>query len=168
MPYVKRWALAKLYVAKLYSNGSGEFAIIVGFMDFPPCRRYDHEGAREIDALEDSLRALYVCRTLLGTVPPCPPTVRGRVGALAVRAVRRALFWFIPQVDSYCAASIDLAHRHVAALERMAENIHDNDVEIKRTQEQLLQIVRSLEKYALADTAEAAETVHASRMGIGE
>ena len=34
-------------------------------------------------------------------MPPCPPTVRGRVGALLVRAVRRTLFWYSAQIEAF-------------------------------------------------------------------
>ncbi len=31
-------------------------------------------------------------------MPPCPETLRGRIGASLVRMVRRALFWYTPQI----------------------------------------------------------------------
>src|SRR6185369_3937108 len=33
----------------------------------------------------------------LGDMPPVPPTVRGRTGAVLVQAIRRALFWYTSQ-----------------------------------------------------------------------
>src|SRR5262249_55235259 len=34
----------------------------------------------------------------IGEPPPCPPTLRGRVGAFAVLGMRGALFWLIPSL----------------------------------------------------------------------
>jgi len=35
---------------------------------------------------------------LAGQLPPQPPTLRGFLGGLAVRLVRRALFWYTPRI----------------------------------------------------------------------
>jgi SAM-dependent methyltransferase/prefoldin subunit 5 len=37
----------------------------------------------------------------VGRMPPEPPTVRGRVGAVLVRLVRRALFWYTQQINEF-------------------------------------------------------------------
>ena len=37
----------------------------------------------------------------IGDMPPCPPTLRGRIGALFVRIVRRALFWYSGQIAAF-------------------------------------------------------------------
>src|SRR5262245_7749192 len=37
----------------------------------------------------------------LGDMPPAPPTMRGRLGAILVRVVRRALFWYTNQIRSF-------------------------------------------------------------------
>ena len=34
----------------------------------------------------------------VGDLPPAPPTVRGKAGSMAVRAVQRALFWYTPPI----------------------------------------------------------------------
>lgn len=70
--------------------------------------------------LEESLEQLYYCRSRIGSLPAQPPTLRGRFGMMAIKAVRRLLFWFIPQVDAFCAASIALAEHQVAALTKSA------------------------------------------------
>lgn len=36
----------------------------------------------------------------LGSIPPGPPTLRGRAGALAIRIIQRALFWLIPPLQA--------------------------------------------------------------------
>lgn len=34
----------------------------------------------------------------IGSMPPQPPGLRGRIGASLVRLVQRALFWYTPQI----------------------------------------------------------------------
>jgi hypothetical protein len=36
----------------------------------------------------------------IGEMPPQPPTLRGRMGALLVRLMQRALFWLIPSLQA--------------------------------------------------------------------
>src|ERR1035438_4483198 len=43
--------------------------------------------------------------SLVGQPPPEPPTLRGRVGAFFVQGVRRALFWYTPQIVKFHAAA---------------------------------------------------------------
>jgi hypothetical protein len=38
--------------------------------------------------------------TRIGEMPPQPPTLRGKVGALLVRLMQRALFWLIPSLQA--------------------------------------------------------------------
>lgn len=68
----------------------------------------------------DRLNTLYRCRAEFGAVPPHPPTLRGRVGRYVVLAMRRALFWLLPQLDRFHASSIELAEEQVHALEQLA------------------------------------------------
>jgi FkbM family methyltransferase len=72
------------------------------------------DGGRE--TIEESLRHLSLCRARIGSLPAQPRTLRGSAGMLLVRAVRRLLFWFIPQVDAFCAASIETAERQSSLL----------------------------------------------------
>jgi hypothetical protein len=70
--------------------------------------------------VRDRLNTLYRCRSEIGTPPPQPPTWRGRTGRHLVTAMRRALFWLLPQLDRFHASSIDLAEEEVRALEELA------------------------------------------------
>jgi hypothetical protein len=87
--------------------------------------------------LQESLGHLYFCRTLLGSLPPQPPTARGRVGAALVKAMRRMLFWFVPQVDAICAASIEMAERQIEALDALAGAITRTQSLVERTQHEI-------------------------------
>jgi len=53
--------------------------------------------ASRLNARVGTLRA-NVAR--IGEMPPQPPTVRGKIGALLVRLMQRALFWLIPSLQA--------------------------------------------------------------------
>lgn len=48
--------------------------------------------------LHAAARTLRAQASRLGELPPEPPTLRGKVGALAVRLMRRSMFWLIPSL----------------------------------------------------------------------
>ena len=74
----------------------------------------------EIRALEDKCRVLRSTQTLVGRLPPEPPTMRGRIGAFLVKAVRRSLFWYTPQIQAFHASVVDGFEQQVAALKTLA------------------------------------------------
>jgi len=74
----------------------------------------------EIRALEDKCRVLRSTQTLVGRLPPEPPTMRGRIGAFLVKAVRRSLFWYTPQIQAFHASVADGFEQQVAALKTLA------------------------------------------------
>jgi len=61
---------------------------------------------RRLTALDREIRML---RLEIGTVPPAPPTLRGRVGAVAIQLLRKLLWWQSFAVRNYVAA---LTRRH--------------------------------------------------------
>ena len=74
----------------------------------------------EISALEDKCLVLRSTQTLVGRLPPEPPTIRGRIGAFLVKAVRRSLFWYTPQIQAFHASVVDGFEQQVAALMTLA------------------------------------------------
>ena len=74
----------------------------------------------EISALEDKCLVLRSTQTLVGRLPPEPPTIRGRIGAFLVKAVRRSLFWYTPQIQAFHASVVDGFEQQVAALKTLA------------------------------------------------
>lgn len=66
--------------------------------------------------VEGALTTLEGARAVVGELPPQPPTLRGRLGSLLVKTVRRALFWYTPQVAAFQrATSESLRELEVAA-----------------------------------------------------
>ena len=51
--------------------------------------------------LERAAEALHTKEFLVGELPAAPPTWRGRVGSFLVQIVRRAIFWYTPQIHEF-------------------------------------------------------------------
>lgn len=59
-----------------------------------------------------------------GRMPPQPPTLRAKAGALAVRVMRRALFWQSEQIQALEAAAADAIEEDNRAIETLANDVH--------------------------------------------
>jgi SAM-dependent methyltransferase len=57
----------------------------------------------------------------VGQMPPMPPTLRGKVGAFVVAAVRRVLFWLIPPLRSALFESACVLEEQLSQMERMSQ-----------------------------------------------
>jgi hypothetical protein len=87
-------------------------------------------GDLDLAPLNRSLQHLYRARALIGSIPPGPGTARGRTGALLVGVVRRALFWFLPQLELFHAAMIEFAENQAALMEELRGHLIDIDDEL--------------------------------------
>jgi len=61
----------------------------------------DFAGRTELAALRNAYARAYGVRRLVGTMPPTPDTLRGRLGKPLVRIVQRMLFWYTPQIHRF-------------------------------------------------------------------
>lgn len=59
-----------------------------------------------------------------GRMPPQPPTLRAKAGALAVRAMRRALFWQTAQIQALERAAAEAIEEDNRAIEALANIVH--------------------------------------------
>ena len=73
-------------------------------------------------ALEEAGMALEKTRSLIGQLPPEPPTFRGRMGAFFVKIVQRALFWYTPQIAGFQAAVTLYLRELLEAMKTAADN----------------------------------------------
>src|SRR6478736_3375219 len=58
-------------------------------------------------------------QALVGDMPPQPPTLRGRVGAVLVSIVRRMLFWYTEQIRAQHKRIADAAREQVRVLQEL-------------------------------------------------
>jgi flagellar hook-basal body complex protein FliE len=79
-----------------------------------------------VSRLQIRVAAIRASAALIGEPPPAPPTFRARAGAVAVRVLRRALFWLIPGLQ---AAQEQIA----AALEDQTKALEDLVKAIEKT-----------------------------------
>src|ERR1700704_6326233 len=55
----------------------------------------------EMQCLKRVIKALHLRKTLVGRLPPEPPTLRGRAGGLMVKIIRRSLSWFTSRLGDF-------------------------------------------------------------------
>lgn len=79
-----------------------------------------------VSRLQVRVAAIRASAARIGQLPPAPPTLRAKVGAVAVRALRRAMFWLIP--------SLQAAQEQIAgALEDQTKAVEDLVKAIEKT-----------------------------------
>src|ERR1700682_5152578 len=74
----------------------------------------------DLGGLNRAGQALHLRKSLVGQMPPEPPTFRGRMGALLVKIVRRSLSWFTSRLDDFHAEILEGFDLHFAALKSLA------------------------------------------------
>jgi O-antigen chain-terminating methyltransferase len=79
----------------------------------------------DLNPLETTVRSLHLSKALVGDLPPQPPSFRGRLGSLLVKAVRRTLFWYTPPIRDFQAGVVVGFDQQVAALRSMAAAAQD-------------------------------------------
>jgi hypothetical protein len=70
--------------------------------------------------LQEANTALEAGHSRVGVLPHVPPTLRGRVGGFLVRVIRRALFWYTPQIISFHGIVVRSFKALTAAIETVA------------------------------------------------
>ena len=94
----------------------------------------------EFTRMESLLATVRVSALQVGSMPPMPNTIRGRVGAKLVALVRRCLFWYTPQLHGFHLALSAALTAQADANRSLLDNLQE-------TQKQLAEI-----KLALAAT----------------
>jgi len=92
----------------------------------------------ELERLEISLEALRQQGATIGEIPPAPATFRARLGALLVLAVRRSLFWLVPQLQQHSALLSSAMEEELAAIRTIEEDVrqvHTRLAELQKTVE---------------------------------
>jgi hypothetical protein len=105
--------------------------------------------------LESLVEAVRLGAMHVGSMPPIPHTMRGQIGAKLVAIVRRALFWFTPQLHTFhlkVAAALDEQTRVIQALVQDLRELHAEIAELKH---HTAQIAKQLELAEPSGTATA-------------
>jgi SAM-dependent methyltransferase len=92
-------------------------------------------------SLERSAQTLQRAASQLGRLPPQPPGLRAWVGALLVKVVRRALFWYTPEIIQFQESAARAITDHMVALKSLA-------AAGQRTQAQLRNLLRRLDEWS--------------------
>lgn len=61
----------------------------------------------------------------VGRMPPEPPTLRARVGAVFVQLVRRMVFWLTPQINSANQAMLGVIQEQISLIDHLAVKVVD-------------------------------------------
>jgi hypothetical protein len=67
----------------------------------------------------------------IGVTPPAPPTLRGKLGALAVGIMRRSLFWLIPNLQATQEQLILSIDDQTKALEEVVTALQETNFRIE-------------------------------------
>jgi len=74
--------------------------------------------------LRENARRLRLTYDMVGQVPPepQPPTLRGRLGGWIISKIRRALFWYTPQIIEFHRNATEAAEEQAAAIMAIQAN----------------------------------------------
>ena len=75
-----------------------------------------HPPALELAGLREAAHRVRLSCSLVGQMPPQPPSLRARIGAKLVRIVQRMLFWYTPQILQFHTAVTQAIVEHVSLL----------------------------------------------------
>ncbi len=96
--------------------------------------------------LDETTSSLRSAQNLFGKLPPRPPTLRGWVGSLLAKAVRRALFWYTPQVQSFHTILVGAFEQQAGALNALVIAGRENREEIERLRAQVERLQSDIER----------------------
>lgn len=69
------------------------------------------------------LNVAHQAADVVGRMPPEPPTLRARAGAVVVQAVRRMLFWLTPQINSAHQALLSVIQEQTTLIDQLAGQV---------------------------------------------
>jgi hypothetical protein len=91
----------------------------------------------EAEQLKRSVCWLRLQQDLIAKIPPSPPTLRGWIGAVLVKAVRRSLFWYTTQLLDFHSALVDGFQLQAKATGRVIEAVAENKRALDDVRERL-------------------------------
>jgi 2-polyprenyl-3-methyl-5-hydroxy-6-metoxy-1,4-benzoquinol methylase len=109
--------------------------------------RTKQDSARiSLPATERLSRSVEFYLPQIGDMPPEPPTLRGRMGAVLVGMVRRGLFWYTAQLKAFHAAVADAARELAPALQDLNAQQQRQRTLIGEGRERIAELERRVEE----------------------
>ncbi len=94
-------------------------------------RNIPTELIARISRLQSRVAAVRAHAARIGELPPAPPTLRARLGAMAVRLQQRALFWFIPGLRATHEQIAGALDEEAKALEEMLKSLEKTNARME-------------------------------------
>ena len=113
-------------------------------------------GGPDWDRLEEAEMALESTQSLIGQLPPEPPTLRGRIGVHLVAIVRRSLFWYTPQIVRFHGVVTRSFHELRASIKTVAVAGHHNWSAVENLSRQVADLRAEADRMMSRVDAEAA------------
>lgn len=85
-------------------------------------------------------------RNQVGEMPPVPPTFRAKVGAVLVRVMRRALFWYSAQILTFQQLVVRAADEQMRVLQHLLLGQQQNKNEIAEVTDKLTSLAAEIER----------------------
>ncbi len=113
-----RLDMAAKAVRQGIAEGSPLYPVLNGTLNAPRPSRLGRYAAS--NAYFPRTEALSRADVQIGAMPPQPPSLRARVGAVLVAIVRRALFWYTAQIQAFQTRVAEAAAEQTRVLARLS------------------------------------------------
>src|SRR5258708_30673856 len=100
----------------------------------------------DLTGMERISQDLHNRRVAIGEMPPEPPTLRGRIGSLLVKLVRRALSWQTLQLNEFHADIVRGYDQQLAAVNRVVASTQQSRQLIEDLWSQVANLSAELER----------------------
>ena len=112
----------------------------------------------ELSRLEGLVESVRLGATQVGSMPPVPPTLRGRIGVGLVAMVRRALFWLTPQLHAFHLKVAAALNEQANATQALVEDLREVHVQIAELKRRVARIAQNLALEEPSESEEPKET----------
>jgi 2-polyprenyl-3-methyl-5-hydroxy-6-metoxy-1,4-benzoquinol methylase len=123
----------KSYATRELLNSVADEVIRMAAGDKLPLSSEAAAGNALLNEAEQLVRSTLSPAAQVGRMPPEPPTLRGRAGAVLVRFVRRCLFWYTEQINETNTRIAVNLRRQASRLSELANAIERSHLEQETT-----------------------------------
>jgi O-antigen chain-terminating methyltransferase len=120
------------------------------------------QSGLSLPASERLARAVEWGQPQVGDMPPRPPTLRGRVGAILVGIVRRMLFWYTGQIRSFHAGVAGAVAEQSRALRELSAGDERRQAQLSAVVERLA----ALERHHEVESQQARQSLESLQSAV--